>query len=315
MIVLKIFQGPGNQMFQAAFGLAAAKRLNTELKLDLSWYKDYSYHRRFILDKFNVNISIASEKEIYDIVTCNGANIVSYKWNQLNRLHLRPYYQRPKIVEPIDKFDFNYTKIIDNTYVEGYFASRDFFVDQYDYVKSQLQFKAPPSSVNLNMIDKIKADNAVAISFRLGDFLSHPWQNVCSIFYYKRCIEYLEQRYDNLKFYVFSDDIQWVKNNVKIAHPTAFMDYNLPDYMEDFRLLTHFRFHIIPNSTFSWWGALLADAEAKLVLCPEHWLSPDKTTYKSEFGDKTVDFSRVLPEEWIRIPNIVAGDPYIGIQV
>ena len=312
MIVVKIFQGPGNQMFQIAFGLAAAKRLNVQLKLDLSWYKDYSHHRQFILDRFKARIEIASEKEIYDIVTCNASNFIFYKWNQLNRLYLRPYYQRPKIAEPMDKFDLNYTRIMDNTYIEGYFSSRDFFIDQYDHIKSNLQFKSPPSETNKRLMDKVRSENAVAISFRLGDFLSHPWQNVCSLEYYHRCVKYLEERYENLIFYVFSDDIDWVKENFRINHPIEFMDFNAPDYMEDFRCLTNFRIHIIPNSTFSWWGALLAEQDEKIVLSPEYWLSPDKSTYRSFFGDKTVDFSRVLPEEWIKIPNIVSGDHYIG---
>jgi hypothetical protein len=309
---MKIFQGPGNQMFQVAFGLAAAKRLNVELKLDLSWYDENSYHRQYILDKLNIKASVANQKEIFDIVTCNASGFISYKWNRLNRLYLRPYYQRPKLIEPIDKFDLNFTKIMDRTYVEGYFASRDFFADHFDYVKECLQFKTEPGEINKRMIDQIRTENAVAISFRLGDFLGHPWQNVCSFEYYARCVKYLTDRFQNLRFYVFSDDIDWVKKNFKIDHPMVFMDFNSADYMEDFRLLTHFRLHIIPNSTFSWWGALLAGDKNKTVLCPEYWLSPDKSTYKADFGNRVVDFSRVLPEEWVRIPNMEKGDHYIG---
>lgn len=314
MIVVKIFQGPGNQMFQIAFGLAAAKRLKTELKVDLSWYKEYSHHRQFILDKFNVEIKVATEKEIYDIVTCNSSHFLAYWWNRLSRLHLRPYYQRPKLVEAIDKFDLNYTKIVDNTYVEGYFTSRDFFIDQLDTVKAQLKFKLPPSELNQRMIDKIKSENAVAISFRLGDFLTNPLHNVCSLQYYRRCIKYLCHRYENLRFYVFSDDQNWVKQNFKIDHPTTYMDFNTPDYMEDFRLLTNFRLHIIPNSTFSWWGALLADDNKKVVLCPEYWLNPDPASYKDVFGGKAVDFSHAVPDEWIKIPNMVEGDTFINLD-
>jgi len=308
MIVVKIFQGPGNQMFQAAFGLAAARRLNTELKFDVSWYKDYSHHRQYILDRFNIDAGIATDQEIRDIITLNAPNIIAYKWNQLNRLHLRPYYQRPQILEPIDKFDINYTRIMDGTYVEGYFSSRDFFADHLNYVRQQLQFKTQPTGANKQLIEGIQSENAVAISFRLGDFLATPWQNICSLEYYQRCLDYLGERYSNLHLYVFSDDINWVRKNFKTKYPMNFMDFNAPDYMEDFRLLTHFKFHIIPNSTFSWWGALLADDNGKIVLCPQYWLHPDKTLYKDYFGGKAVDFSHVLPDGWIKIPNIVPGD-------
>lgn len=312
MIVVKIFQGPGNQFFQIAFGLAAAARLKTQLKIDLSWFNDNAHHRQYILDRFMVNAEVATKNEIYDILTCNAPDFISYRWNRLNRLHLRPYYQRPKVVETVDKFDMNFKKIIDKTYVEGYFTSLDFFDDHLGLVKEQLKYRMGPDDANKRMIDQIKSENAVALSFRLGDFLKKPWQNVTSLEYYRRSINYLAERHSDLRFYAFSDDIKWVKENFKINHPILYMDHNSPDYMEDFRLLTNFRLHIIPNSTFSWWGALLADDNNKMVLCPEYWLNTDKSTYRGDFGDKTVDFSRALPDAWIKIPNIVKGDHYIG---
>ncbi len=311
MIVIKIFQGPGNQLFQYAYAFAAAKRLNVELKLDLSWYRAYSKHRQYILDRFQITAQEATEKEIYDIKSCNGANFFEYRWNLLNRKHLQPYYRKPVVIERLEKFDPNYKKVIDNTYIEGYFASRDFFEDQLPAVMQQLQFKSLPNAVNQKTIEGIKSENAVAISFRLGDFLGQPWQNVCTLQYYRRCISYLAERYENLNFYVFSDDIDWVKEYFQIPHPTFYMDYNQPDYMEDFRLLTNFKFHIIANSTFSWWGAMLSQVNDKVVLCPQYWLNPDPSSYGMDFEGKAVDFSHVLPNEWIKIPNLMEGDSQI----
>src|ERR1043165_2725326 len=304
MIIAKIFQGPGNQLFQYAFGLANARRLKTELKLDLSWFKEYSHHRQYILDRFRITAPIATEKEIYDVLTCNGPNFLAYRWNQLNRLHLRPYYQRPKMVEDLTKYDPNLKKLVDNTYVDGSFTNRDFFIESIDEVRQQFQFITEPNQRNRETIDKIRSQNAVALSFRLGDFLKHPHHNVTSIQYYHRCIEYLQQRYSNLVFYIFSDDINWVKNNFSITHPVVYMEYNTPDYMEDFRLLTHFKLHVMPNSTFSWWGALLAPDKDKLVLCPEYWLSPDKAAYPD---GRMFEFRHVTPAEWVKIPNMVGG--------
>ena len=311
MVIVRIWEGPGNQLFQAAFGIAAAKRLKTELKLDASWYEQYSHHRQYILDRFNINAEFATQKEIYDVIKCNASNFLAFKWNQFYRLHICPYYQRPVITEVTEKCDLNFKKILNNTYANGYFSSRDFFSDYQDEVKKQFAFKLSPSDVNQKMAEQIRSENAVAISFRLGDFLALPWQNVCSLEYYQRCIKYLAERYENLHFYVFSDDVGWVKKNFVTGHKTSYMDFNAPNYMEDLRLLTNFKFHIIPNSTFSWWGAFLANANDKIILCPEHWLNPDKSTYEGNFGEKTVDYSRVLPKEWIHVPNIVAGDHYL----
>jgi len=96
----------------------------------------------------------------------------------------------------------------------------------------------------------------------------------------------------------------WVKENMKFdAHPVFVDDMN--DHMEHIRLMQKCKYHIIPNSTFSWWGAWLS--EPKLVVAPQHWLNPDREIHLNEFG-KWVETSHTVPESWIRIPNSLKGE-------
>ena len=107
---------------------------------------------------------------------------------------------------------------------------------------------------------------------------------------------------------IFSDELDWVKKNLPLlAYNVIFMDYNEPDYMSDMRMMTFCKYHIIANSTFSWWGAWLAESK-KEVLCPQYWLHPDKKIHAEGFDGKWAEFSHVLPESWTKIPNLEEGD-------
>lgn len=71
-------------------------------------------------------------------------------------------------------------------------------------------------------------------------------------------------------FFVFSDDIQWVKDNIKTDKDLVFVDKNntAPD---DMQLLSSCKHFIMSNSTFSWWSAFLSKNENKIVMAPKYW--------------------------------------------
>ena len=66
------------------------------------------------------------------------------------------------------------------------------------------------------------------------------------------------QRVKKTHFFVFSDDPQWVRDNLKHNYATTFVDHNNVDKnYEDLRLMSQCKHHIIANGSFSWWGAWL----------------------------------------------------------
>ena len=54
MITVKIKGGLGNQLFQYAYGRSKSIQQQTELELDLSWYANPYFDRRYLLSKFNI---------------------------------------------------------------------------------------------------------------------------------------------------------------------------------------------------------------------------------------------------------------------
>ncbi len=90
--------------------------------------------------------------------------------------------------------------------------------------------------------------------------------------YYIRAINFIKKRVVNPHFFIFSDDVEWVKNNLKTKFPLIFISgNNLKDY-EELILMSRCKHNIIANSAFSWWGAWLNENENKIVIAPYQWL-------------------------------------------
>ena len=103
---------------------------------------------------------------------------------------------------------------------------------------------------------------------------------------------------------VFSDDMDWCRNELKLegfGTKVIYVDWNKgADSWQDMSLMSKCKNHIIANSTFSWWGAWLDPNIEKTVICPEIWnlrqLNPNiDKYYRCEYGD-------ILPEKWIKCP-------------
>ena len=101
----------------------------------------------------------------------------------------------------------------------------------------------------------------------------------------------MEQIGGNGTVFVFSDDIQWAKQNLRQVKPLEFVDADPnQDGIRDMWLMTYAHHHIIANSSFSWWGAWLAGTEKVITIAPAKW-----------FNDSSIDDSDMVPESWIRI--------------
>ena len=302
MIIVKIFQGPGNQMFQYAYGLAVSKRLGVELKLDTSWYDENSNHRTFILDRFNLKTEIATAKEIEYIKTLDGKNFLDYRCNLLrNRFASR--HKKAVVTEDLSVFDKDLLLPNSTSYLEGYFTTQNFFQDFALEVRNAFQFAENAPSNVAEIASKIN-QNTIALSIRRGDFLGNPLHNICSIEYFKRAFERFAQIDSNLELLIFSDEVEWIKENMNFDVPHKFVS-GVEDHMDHIRLMSMCKHHIIPNSTFSWWGAWLSGSSN--VITPDLWLTGDQKVHEKNFGH-WVETRHTVPENWIRIPAKLKGE-------
>jgi hypothetical protein len=113
------------------------------------------------------------------------------------------------------------------------------------------------------------------------------FNNICTLDYYNKAINYILNAVENPVFYIFSDDIIWAKENLKLSN-AFFVNWNLDvQSWEDMFLTSLCKHNIIANSTFSWWGAWLNENKNKIVLCPPKYTN----IYTEEF----------FPDTWHKI--------------
>lgn len=229
------------------FQIAAAETL-ARRNNDSCHFSPWKYH-----DKFSGKISISHDvkKENYNL------------------------YREPS-------FSYNEIPYNQNTILYGYFQSEKYF--DKDYIKDFFQPKETIREVIYENYANILQGETVGIHFRRTDYLQIQHQHpVQSMDYYNAAIEEIG---DCDRYIVFSDDINWCKNNLSYKN-MVFIEGN-PDYIDLF-LMSMCKHNIIANSTFSWWAAWLNKNQEKKIIATSKW-----------FGDhyKHNDTKDLYPEEW-----------------
>ncbi len=295
--IVKLMGGLGNQMFQYAFSKALQNKFKEPILLDLSWFEDVkkskdTTHRPYDLDVFNLDASFATPKQVKKCMNEKESKIAKF----FRKLRKRPNPQSNKVVEKnAIEFDEQLLEYKKDAYYIGYYQSEKYFEDIRELLLKEFSPKEALDSKNQDMLDKINSHNSVSLHVRRGDYVTNPNANAfhgtCSLDYYKNAIEYISSKVKNPHFYLFSDDINWVIENLKIDYPFTIVDINneRAAYL-DMELMKHCKHNIIANSSFSWWGAWLNENPDKIVIAPQKWFNnPDTNT------------DDLLLEDWIKI--------------
>jgi hypothetical protein len=291
MIIVKITGGLGNQMFQYAVGRQLALKNNARLLLDTSGFEEYKL-RKYSLDHFNLTVEIADKK------TLESFYQYLQKKNYFKRFYNR-FLKRPKIIYLIEN-NYEYKPNIINKYngdivLEGFWQSEKYFEEIKNIIQQEFTLKTMPEPKDKAVIDKIQSGNSVSIHIRRGDYVSNPttfqYHGICSLDYYIEATKLIQSRIDNPQYFVFSDDIDWSKENLGFLPKANFVAHNSADKdYEDLRLMSLCKHQIIANSSFSWWAAWLNTNKSKIVIAPKTWVAYT--------GVETKD---IVPESWIRL--------------
>lgn len=290
MIIVRLIGGLGNQMFQYAAGRRLAHVLGVEFKLDITGFEHYPL-RKYYLENFNIKENFASLKEIRALTKRPIVERV-LSWT----LHRPPRTASTYIREKLSfHFDSDILSLPDGIYLDGYWQSEKYFADIAGIIRREFTVKTPQMGKNKELAEMVTATESVSLHIRRGDYVSNPSTNsilgVCNLDYYTRCVEHLTQTVKNAHFFVFSDDPEWVHENLKLSYPMTLIDHNGADKnYEDLRLMSQCKHHIIANSTFSWWGAWLGQRRDKMVFAPKSWHACEK-----------FDTRDLIPDKWTRI--------------
>lgn len=288
MDVVIIFNGLGNQMSQYSFYLN--KKIINNATYFLNFGRD---HNGYELDNvFNIHQSkTVKEKFLYILFrilltdkivlyplkkgfTFFGCKIINENFD---------YNFKPEYLKPSKGIKFYY----------GGWHNEEYFKDSKKQINKKFQFKTIEDETNIDYIKKIKGTNSVAMHIRRGDFLDgnniNLFGNICNIFYYKKAIKLIEEKVTEPYFFVFSNDLSWVKENFQIKN-VVYVDGNSgKNSWKDMCLMSLCKHNITANSTFSWWGAWLNKNSLKTIISPNCFIRSEKS-------------SDIYPNSWYKIP-------------
>jgi hypothetical protein len=234
----------GNQMFQYALLLGVQAKLGHNIVL-------------------NENIGAIQLLQCFDIKGCHFFNE-------------RDIFAPNKFEEHQFHFDKKVFRAEDHTDFKGYFQTERYFEHCRDKVRQEFTFKEEIKNRAEAWIEPYKQHNLVSLHVRRTDYVHLPNHHpLCTLDYYKAAI----LQFPDAHFIIFSDDIEWCKENLQIENAT-FADTG-SDYI-DLCVMSMCNHHIIANSSFSWWGAWLNPSETKRVTAPKIWFGPAYFHWKTE---------------------------------
>lgn len=158
-------------------------------------------------------------------------------------------------------------------YFTGYFESEKYFDEIRDEIKREFTPVRAPLSENGELYRRMAETDSACVSIRRGDFVGTSidgYANICGADYFYRAMARMRALIPNAVWFVFSNDIEWAKENVRCEGETHYERGVDPDW-ETLRLMSSCRHFIISNSTFHWWAQYLSKSENKVVIAPGQW--------------------------------------------
>ncbi len=267
MIIVRIVGGLGNQMFQYAYAKALQQN-GHQVKIDISKFKTYKLHGGYHLEKFKIDLDQA---DYFSIL--------------LGNIGLKKSIKEKNLL-----FDSKITSLSGNEYIKGYFQTEKYFKNIRETLLKQFVVKKELSTSTIQYLKEIIIqENSCSVHIRRGDYITNKKANTihgtCDLDYYKEAIKLINNKFNNTHFFIFSDDISWTKENLKIKNATYIDHKTIPH--EDIHLMSSCKHNITANSSFSWWGAWLNQFKDKVVITPKKWFVSQK--------------NEVACENWIKI--------------
>ena len=146
----------------------------------------------------------------------------------------------------------------------GFFQSEKWFAHCKDEVRQVFTFKEEYAGLAAEMRKQLTGE-IIAIHIRRTDYLTNPNHEALGLDYYERALAELPE---GARGIIFTDDPEWAKVQELFPDDRFFVSETDCAYT-DMALMSMCDYHIIGNSTFSWWGAWLSDS--KQVIAPKDW--------------------------------------------
>lgn len=297
MIIIQLAGGLGNQLQQYAL-YQKFKSLGAEAKLDLSWFKQFKNmnkqskckeqsidHNRTNKTNQEVKKDIVvttrqCELEFFDHLpyescTEKEKNALTGSQGLTGKLRRKLLPQTVHWYKEKQMYDpelLNYKQM----YLSGYFACEKYYVDILPELREMIRFPeiadVQKRRANEEILKKIRNSHAISVHIRRGDYLQPEnaamFGNICTEEYYESALNYMKQKIEVPHFFIFSDDVAYVREHYQGEEYTIVDINHGDDSFYDMYLMSRCEGNICANSTFSFWGARLNAWADKIMIRP-----------------------------------------------
>lgn len=293
MKVVKLKGGLGNQMFQYAFAKYLEIENDEKVFLDFSTYKFRNDSvRKPRITEFNISLEAADENVIKSVCFFkHKGDMLKSSYKVLIGLEtiFNKKYLFQRGIKPIDL-----KSLKKYNYYDGYWQSWKIVEFVKDVLKEDFNAKRHISDIAEKKILEVNRENSVFVGIRRGDYIDNKRNlKIYGTFdevYYMEAMKIISQKVPNARFYIFSNDMEWVKKNMEFKHFNVTYN-NVSGSVSDFEellIMSKCKHAIICNSTYYWWGAWLIENPNKVIVAPKNWFA----------NGKNID---IIPDEWIKL--------------
>lgn len=274
MIIIKIQGGLGNQLLQYSVGYVLKHDLKKDIDYDLSFFDELTKYtkRPYLLDKFNLDVRIATKEEI---------ERAKYPYGKLSEYYglckriFNKYIFKKYYIGYNKNFFANVSKQ-NSMYLEGFWQSYKYYENNLDGLSRIISLR------DNSVVEKIKQELSfdskisVLVHIRRGDFIdTGKSDRTLPVEYYRKAVAVLEKKVSRQTYYVFSDDVSWVKQELgslfkEDVNAVYVSSLGMQDY-EEFSFMKDCQHAILSNSTFCWFSTLLTNTPNKVVIYPNDW--------------------------------------------
>lgn len=280
MISINIIGGFGNQLFQIFAAMAYSIQHN--IPVIYSYNNDLG-HRHSYWDTFF--------QDILEYTTKDNNEIVQFA-----------KYQDPDFTfNPIPDFNNQSIQLL------GFYQSYKYFQKEQSTIFERIHLNEKKEAVKNKYPELFGESNekkTVAIHFRLGDYKAKRYYHpIMNYEYFEKALDYIVNKSNNISRVLYvceAEDNSYVTSKIDLLQKKfPEIEYikvpdSIPDY-EQVLILSLADHNIIPNSTFSWWGAYFNNNPDKIVCYPSVWFG--------EYFEHTPYLHDLIPEDWIKIES------------
>jgi hypothetical protein len=252
-MIVRLMGGLGNQLWQAAFGLSVGAARGEEV-----FFSYTPNWRPYGLGAYQIDARLTNETSV---------------------LYREPGFTYDPGV---------YAAPRDATFI-GYWQAWKYL--NVPLVRDAMRLRTTPSNQSLRMADSIRQGESAFLHVRRGDYTqgaTNAYHGMPTIEYYTAAVEYIRSRHGDVRFFVFSDEPEWVREKFP---GFTIIDHNAGSPHEDIWLMSCCKHSICANSSFSFWGAWLRGNDPnQAIIAPKRW-----------FQSADIDTRDLLPDSWIRL--------------